>query len=153
MRLVDLPQRMQNKIKVNENGCWVWTGYLYPGGYGGVRRTNEKKTHRTHRYVWELLVGQPPPFLDHLCRNRACCNPDHLESVTFMENINRGISSQVQTKKWANYKVCRNGHQRTEDNLYFWVMPTGYLSKHCRTCRHEAQIRRGIKRRKAHLKA
>jgi hypothetical protein len=70
--------------------CWVWTGCRIYSGYG--RLSVAGKLVLAHRYAYELL-RQPIPAgltLDHLCRNRACINPEHLEPVSVAENTRRG---------------------------------------------------------------
>lgn len=78
--------------KVNKTGtCWIWTGAITSRGYGALRG-DDGQLLLTHRFSYELHVGPIPDGLviDHLCRNRACCNPTHLEPVTQWENITRG---------------------------------------------------------------
>jgi hypothetical protein len=80
--------------KVDASGdCWEWTGYTDQDGYGrvGVGRRVDQRTIPAHRYAWELMVGPIPEGLeiDHLCFNRPCVNPDHLEPVTHTENMRR----------------------------------------------------------------
>lgn len=98
--------------------CWVWQGTLR-GGYGRFRAG--RKTFSAHRVSYEHHVGAIPDglVLDHLCRNRACINPAHLEPVTIRENIRRGEqgSSEAMRKHWdarrggSNASDCR-GRQR-----------------------------------------
>lgn len=74
------------KYEIDENGCWIWKGYVAKHGYGYQGRVP------AHRAVYIEHRGVIPPGLDldHLCRVRACVNPDHLEPVTRAENLRRG---------------------------------------------------------------
>lgn len=71
-------------------GCWVWQGACNPNGYGRI--SDGGQMFYTHRVAFELLVGSIPANhdIDHLCRNRSCCNPAHLEAVTRRTNLLRG---------------------------------------------------------------
>ena len=87
-----LEQRLSDKIEKTES-CWNWKAGSRRG-YGRItkgRRGEGKLT--AHRVVYELLVGKIPDgmVLDHLCRNKLCVNPIHLEIVTSKENTLRGI--------------------------------------------------------------
>jgi len=129
MPIVDhLPTNMRNKIRVAENDCWEWTGAIQSRGYGCVGYSG--KTTLTHRLSYELLVGPIPEGLhiDHLCRNRACCNPGHLEAVIQGVNTLRGVSFSAIN---ATKTHCRHGHEYTADNTY--TDKRG--SRSCRTCR------------------
>jgi hypothetical protein len=107
--------------------CWLWTGAL-SGGYGSVRWGGQVRG--VHRVVWELLVGPIPPglTLDHLCRVRQCCNPDHLEPVTLRDNIMR---SPIQvTAVHSRRTHCPQGHALT-------TMPRQSKQRGCRVCAAE----------------
>jgi hypothetical protein len=108
--------------------CWQWTGSVASHGYGyfGVNY----KTVYVHIFAYELLVGPIPEGLklDHLCRNRSCCNPAHLEPVTNRTNILRGVSPAAQN---ARMTVCSRGHELSGANLY--VSPKG--KRQCVECR------------------
>lgn len=83
------------KIKIYTNkGCWLWLNSKSPNGYGNFRYQS------SHRYIYELSKGRVKNGydLDHLCRNRICCNPNHLEEVMREENSFRGKKSRL-TKK------------------------------------------------------
>jgi hypothetical protein len=85
--------RLLSRIEIDpETGCWEWQGAKATKGYGLFR--GDGPMVRTHRYSYEHLVGPIPDglTLDHLCRNRACCNPEHLEPCTAVENIQRAAA-------------------------------------------------------------
>lgn len=88
--------------------CWLWTGARVRNGYGTARI--EGRNGVIHRWVYEQLVGPIPAGmqLDHLCRVRHCCNPDHLEPVTHTENCRRARASRQRSGTgWLSSKSTR----------------------------------------------
>lgn len=76
-------------------GCWTWTGVHSGDGYGRFHCPTRRRMVVAHRWLWERLFGPVPErhVLDHLCRNRSCVNPAHLEAVSQRENLLRGDTS------------------------------------------------------------
>lgn len=110
------------------NGCWVWTAGKISAGYGTISFGGRDR--RTHCVAWEFQHGPVPDGLelDHLCRNRACCNPAHLEPVTHRENLRRGPTlSGINAAKTH----CIRGHKLSGSNLF--VNKKGH--RVCRACK------------------
>lgn len=122
--------RFWKKVSKGE-GCWTWQG-AKSFGYGkfGIKTTSGKWTMCwSHRFSYELKHGTIGKGLhiDHLCRNRACVNPDHLEAVLQRTNLLRGTGfSAINFKKTH----CKRGHEFTEENTY----KTKNGGRNCRQC-------------------
>lgn len=116
-----------SKIRKDPNGCWIWTAAINGNGYGRFREWS------AHRFSWLLHKGEVPAglYLDHLCRNRACVNPDHLEPVTNQENTQRGGRGDLMTH-------CPKGHPRDNE----WSQGNGEGKRTCRACRQERDANR-----------
>jgi hypothetical protein len=125
-----LRERLDAKIdrSAGPNACWPWTAYRDPQGYGRIARNG--KSDRAHRVSYELAVGPIPEGLhvDHLCGNRWCVNPRHLEPVTQWENMVRGggATSVVNAAKTH----CKDGHPLAGDN----VRITSQGGRQCISC-------------------
>jgi hypothetical protein len=130
-RAIPAADRFWPKVdKDLSSGCWNWTASLVTGGYGGFA-DDQLRPVRAHRFAYELLVGPIPAglHLDHLCRNRRCVNPAHLEPVTNPENVLRG---EGPTAQLAQRTHCKNGHPLSDEN----VLLTSER-RHCRACSRE----------------
>ena len=123
-----------------DTGCWNWLGCISAEGYGRMGAGNGHTADYTHRLSYREFVGPIPDGLhiDHLCRNRRCCNPDHLEAVTQRENLVRGEGPAAR----ATATCCARGHAFDEANTY--RKPNG--TRLCRACeRIRAAKRRASK--------
>jgi hypothetical protein len=114
-------QRVLRTLVWDERDCWTWGKSTYRGyahtTVNGIRV-------KVHRFIYEAFNGPIPDGLviDHLCRNRACANPTHLEAVTAVENTKRGV--------FPRPTHCRHGHEFNEANTN--VLPNG--ERRCRMC-------------------
>ena len=130
--------------KVNPNGpipahrpdlgpCWEWTASLEGNGYGhfwsGSRSDGSRKVVSSYRWAYEHLVAPVADGLelDHLCRNRPCVRPSHIEPVTHRENVLRGNAPSA---RGATAAVCPQGHPYDQANTYIWRG-----GRACRACR------------------
>ena len=132
-------ERFESKID-KSGDCWEWLGTIYKTGYGQFKV--KKKQYLAHRWSYEHYVGPIPEGLviDHLCRNRSCVNPDHLEPVTNEENLYRGKGYRIMN---GMDDSCIHGHKYTPENTY-WA-PNGRHVR-CRTCQREQERKRARKR-------
>lgn len=152
---VPIEQRLLRHTEVDEDGCWIWTKALDRHGYGKfvIARDgdwrNGRQTVRPHRLAYELFVGPIPDgmTIDHLCRRRACCNPDHLKPVVNRENIMRGIGPPARN---AQKLTCKYGHLLEGANVYIYTY-FGREWRCCRECRRRLS-REYQRRRRARAK-
>ena len=139
MRHVPIIDRFWTKVdKQGDVECWIWLAARNGHGYGYISEYQNgiKRQFPAHRVAYELLVGPicDTMQLDHLCRNRACVNPNHLEPVTCRENIHRGNG---QAAKNLRKECCKRGHLLRGNNLYAYKRV-----RHCRTCRRIAALQK-----------
>jgi hypothetical protein len=120
-------ERFCKQISLSDSGCWLWTGYTLPTGYGQFFSKGLNKL--PHRIAYLAVHGSLPKelVLDHICRTRNCVNPAHLEPVTIGENVMRGETLAAQN---AAKECCPYGHEYSEENTYF--CKRGH--RHCKAC-------------------
>jgi len=125
-----LPESIEKKIgHISGKGCWVWKA-AKTNGYGVVQFNGVVR--RAHRVIYELLIGVIPEGLelDHLCRERACVNPSHLEPVTQRENNARSNSASAIHAKQTH---CLRGHELSPKNTYRRKRGNK-IERFCRAC-------------------
>lgn len=116
------PDKFRARTVESESGCWEWQGRFLNNGYGQCDNTT------AHRVAYRLFTGEIPDGyeIDHLCRNKRCVNPEHLEAVTHAVNMSRG--------ERANQTHCKRGHPFDEANTLIREMSDGYPRRTCREC-------------------
>ncbi len=123
------------RLKANsfhaDNGCIIWTGTKTKEGYGFIVAEGTNKS--THRVAYELAKGVIPDglFIDHLCRNPSCINPDHLEAVTQKINNLRGMSPWAINARKTH---CNKGHPLSGANFAMYKGRKGIRYRQCRKC-------------------
>jgi hypothetical protein len=123
---------------IMDDGCWEWDGAHNRDGYGTAYTTpTGARPLGAHRVIYELLIGPIPEELeiDHLCRNRGCVNPDHMEPVLKSVNLLRGEGVGARSARKTH---CPQGHPYDTENTR--ITPDG--SRKCRTCHRERERRR-----------
>ncbi len=129
-------KRLLSKVKFDEKTwCWNWTGHIAKAGYGriGYKYSNHQ-AYEAYRLSYILFKGKLDPNLqiDHLCRNRRCVNPEHLEQVTKKENLLRGIGIGAKNKSKTH---CPQGHEYTPENTRISPANGGRCCNECQRIR------------------
>lgn len=142
----DLRTRLMKHVNVTDE-CWEWTGHRSRTGYGAIampRREGKTNIAKAHRVSYELFVGPIPDGLviDHLCRNRACVRPDHMEPVTAGVNALRGDTVTAANSAKTH---CERGHPFDDAN----TIRIG-RTRRCRTCINATGAERQRKYRERH---
>lgn len=126
------PELFWAKVVKTET-CWIWQGNSDNGrGYFSIMWAQKRRY--VHRVAWELVNGPIPDGLqiDHLCRNKRCVNPTHLEPVTGRINKLRGNTI---TRRNAEVTHCVRGHPYDKENTIVGTTPLGTPRRACRKCR------------------
>lgn len=123
------------KVQFVPGGCWLWTGHTRKDGYGVVDERGKK--YLAHRVSYLLLRGEiPTDTLDHVCRNKTCVNPHHLEAVSRGENVMRGETISARN---AAKTHCVKGHPFDEENTRVSYFAGRAPRRSCRACDREGK--------------
>jgi hypothetical protein len=135
LHAIDPIIRFWQKVEIADNGCWLWTGGCIPSGYAHFWLNG--KTIKAYHFSLEYFRGQIIPDglePDHLCRNKSCVNPWHLELVTPQINSQRGGAGDNQLRKTH----CPQGHPYDDENTYH---RPDRPQRNCKICKREADKR------------
>lgn len=138
--------RLAANFVIDDEGCWVWQGSLTNAGYGRMswKADGHVSVPGAHRVVLAAIGDEMPSGLvvDHLCRNRACINPDHLEMVSQRENVMRSPIAYGAINAAKTH--CANGHPYSDENTrrYYGLGGRKTWVRICKTCDTERQLRR-----------
>jgi hypothetical protein len=128
--------RLMAAVLIEPSGCYTWTKYRNKHGYGAI--FYREKKWLAHRLAYVILTGSNLPeglVSDHLCRNRACINPAHIDWVTQRENYRRGM---VPSAISLRTNRCQNGHEFRPETTF---VDKRDGKRECMICRRERKAR------------
>ena len=143
-------ERFTNKIRISitrfyeGTPCWEWTATISPSGYGMFHYDGNMMPAHRFSYMYSKGKLNPQMDIDHLCRNRACTNPDHLQQVPHKENVLRGIGLAAINKRKTH---CKRGHEFTPEN----TIKGRNNARHCREC-HKIHVKKYEQSHKEQIK-
>lgn len=143
--------RFMQKVEVDATtGCWNWTAATVTAGYGKVTNGlgRPARSLYAHRVSYEIH-REPIPMglvIDHLCENKRCVNPDHLEAVPSSVNTLRGTSVAAINSLKTH---CKHGHEFTPENTYVHYSSRRGWRRGCRQCKRDSDRRIYARRRAA----
>ena len=134
-------ERFLNKVSIYQKTCWDWKAHIQTNGYGQFKF--KRKSTLAHRFIYEYYHGSINPKLtiDHLCRNRKCVNPDHLEQVTSRENTLRGNTPAAINARKTH---CIRGHEHTPENTYTYHIGKR-ICKECIKMKYQKSCKKVVK--------
>lgn len=132
IQVTDMEEILKRFVRL-AGDCWEWCGTLTNQGYGQIVTNGQ---FLAHRYIFTGLIGDIGGnlVLDHICENRRCVYPHHLEPMTHKQNTLKGNSASTRNARKTH---CPSGHEYSEENTRVW---RGI--RHCRTCRAALDKRR-----------
>ena len=135
----DLKERIESRVAVDEDGCWMWTGTVGTRNHGLLKYKG--KYISAHKTAYRVFVGEIPEGMNvsKVCKERLCVNPDHMRLVDMYESQMEGESPSARNKRKTH---CCLGHEFTEENTIVRYSKKGRRGRSCRECR------RSYKRRK-----
>lgn len=121
---MSIGDRLWSKINIT-NSCWNWTASTDKDGYGQFRKKKDGRwtMAKSHRVVYESIIGKIDQgmVLDHICENKKCVNPLHMQKTNHGDHMRRHANNRTN---------CRRGHEKTTENTYTWNE-----NKYCLKCR------------------